>query len=442
MIGAPRILYALGQNNILFFNKQISTVDKKGEPRFALYLTSAIVLVSLFLRDLNAIAPLLTMFFLITYAMINVVVLIEQGLGQLSFRPTLRVPFLVPLLGAIGCFFVMFIVNPMVAFISLGLIVAMYVYLTKLKNLETDDGDTRSGIFNSLAEWSAKVVGNLPDANERGWQPNLLVPAQSTNDVVRSYKTLFNLARPKGSVKILGFAQNGEGKKMAKRLPELCNYFVEQGISANSAIVENVDYRTGVLTSMQSLKASFFTPNTVFLSLTDDDYLDKDVEIVLSKCKEYGFGAYLFVPFRKVGLGLEKTINLWIDIREVDRDLKFRVDNINLGLLTAYLLKINWHAKMNIIILINTTENQEEEEKAAQKYMERLITLSRMPSDAINLYYEGDIQAVVDDVPYADLNILTLESDKIDIELIRQQGEGLETSCLYTIDSGSENALA
>lgn len=442
LIGAPRILYALGQNNILFFNKQISTVDKKGEPRFALYLTSAIVLVSLFLRDLNAIAPLLTMFFLITYAMINVVVLIEQGLGQLSFRPTLRVPFLVPLLGAIGCFFVMFIVNPMVAFISLGLIVAMYVYLTKLKNLETDDGDTRSGIFNSLAEWSAKVVGNLPDANERGWQPNLLVPAQSTNDVVRSYKTLFNLARPKGSVKILGFAQNGEGKKMAKRLPELCNYFVEQGISANSAIVENVDYRTGVLTSMQSLKASFFTPNTVFLSLTDDDYLDKDVEIVLSKCKEYGFGAYLFVPFRKVGLGLEKTINLWIDIREVDRDLKFRVDNINLGLLTAYLLKINWHAKMNIIILINTTENQEEEEKAAQKYMERLITLSRMPSDAINLYYEGDIQAVVDDVPYADLNILTLESDKIDIELIRQQGEGLETSCLYTIDSGSENALA
>ena len=142
LIGAPRILFALGQNNILFLNHKLSEVDKKGEPKFALYLTAVLVLLSLFLRDLNAIAPLLTMFFLITYTMINVVVLIEQGLGQLSFRPTLRVPFIVPLLGAVGCFFVMFIVNPMVAFISIVLIVAMYIYLTTLKNLETEDGDT------------------------------------------------------------------------------------------------------------------------------------------------------------------------------------------------------------------------------------------------------------------------------------------------------------
>ena len=44
-------------------------------------VTGGIVLATLMLRDLNAIAPLITMFFLITYAMLNVVVLIEQGLG-------------------------------------------------------------------------------------------------------------------------------------------------------------------------------------------------------------------------------------------------------------------------------------------------------------------------------------------------------------------------
>lgn len=32
-------------------------------------------------HDLNALAPLVTMFFLITYRMLNVVVLIEQSLG-------------------------------------------------------------------------------------------------------------------------------------------------------------------------------------------------------------------------------------------------------------------------------------------------------------------------------------------------------------------------
>ena len=45
------------------------------------------VFLALLLRDLNAIAPLVTLFFLITYAMINVVVIIEQNLGLISFRP-------------------------------------------------------------------------------------------------------------------------------------------------------------------------------------------------------------------------------------------------------------------------------------------------------------------------------------------------------------------
>ena len=48
------------------------------------------VFLALLLRDLNAIAPLVTLFFLITYAMINVVVIIEQNLGLISFRPLFR----------------------------------------------------------------------------------------------------------------------------------------------------------------------------------------------------------------------------------------------------------------------------------------------------------------------------------------------------------------
>ena len=442
LVGAPRILQALGQNNILIYNKKIAEVDKRGEPKFAFYFTCVVVVLSLLMRDLNAIAPLLTMFFLITYAMINVVVLIEQGLGQISFRPTLKVPIIVPLLGAMGCFFVMFIINATVGMISIGLVLAMYVYLTKRKHLENKEGDTRSGMFNALAEWSAKVVSKLPEANERAWQPNLLVPAQSVNDVVRSYKTIYNLARPKGSVKILGFSENGAEGKMAKRLPELCEYFMEMDISANSAIVESVDYRTGVLTCMQGLKSSFFTPNTLFLSLTDDQKFDEDVHIFLTKAKEYGFGTYLYIPFRKVGLGLEKTINLWIDIRKINRDVKFKVVDFNLGLLTAYLLKRNWKARLNIITIMKDSKNPGGEKVSAKAFMNKLMTLSRMPKDTQIHYVKGDMAQAISNMPYADLNILALRSDVVDMKKIRQQSETFETSILYTIDSGMENALA
>ena len=443
LVGAPRILQALGQNHILVYNEKLAKTDDRGEPKFSFYFTCIVILFSLLMRDLNAIAPILTMFFLITYAMINMVVLIEQGLGQISFRPTLKVPMIIPLLGAIGCFFVMFIINSTVGLIAICLVVAMYVYLTQRINLDNREGDTRSGMFNSLAEWSAKVVSRLPEANERSWQPNLLVPAQDVNDIVRSYRTIYNLARPKGSVKILGFLTGKTGVKMKKRLPDLCAYFREQNISANSAVIECKDYQASVLNSIQSLKASFFTPNVLFLSLTEFREDDGNVAILLQKSKEYGFGSYLFVPYRKVGLGLEKTINLWIDLRTVNRELKYKVEHFNLSLLTAYLLQRNWHAKLKIFGILNSNEENLEQEKIwAAKYMNRLMILARMIHKAEIIFVKDDYEKEIEELHYADLNIFSLKSGEIDMDKIRQQSEIFETSLLYTLDSGSENALA
>ncbi|MCF8246035.1 MAG: amino acid permease [Saprospiraceae bacterium] len=439
LVGAPRILQALGQNNILFMNKKLASTDKKGEPKFALYFTTVIVLLSLLLRDLNAIAPLLTMFFLITYAMINVVVLVEQGLGQISFRPTLKVPIIVPLLGAIGCFFVMFIINATVGLVSIALVLAMYVYLSKQKNLETEEGDTRSGMFNSLAEWSAKVVSRLPEASERAWQPNLLVPAQTINDVVRCYKSLYNLSRPKGSVKILGFdtGNSAYAKKMRERLPELCDYFMEQNISASSAMVEAESFRSGVLTCMQGLMASFFTPNTLFLSLTDETDRDEDFKVLIDKARQYGLGSYLYMPYKKVGLGLEKTLNLWLDLRHLDFDVEHKIEDKNLGLLTAYLLHRNWKGKLNFIAKLDDTIDEE----VATAFLKKLSILARIPN-AQMYFVQGNAETAGPDAPHADLNILIMKPGEVDMDAIRRRIDALETSCLFTMDGGGENALA
>lgn len=463
LVGAPRILQALGQNQILFFNDKLTKLDKKGEPRVALMITVVIVTVALLMRDLNAIAPLITMFFMITYAMINVVVLVEQSLGQISFRPTLRVPIIVPLLGTLGCFFVMFIINPVFGLISIGIVVGVYVFLVK-RNLKTIHGDTRSGMFNSLAEWAAKVVNKLPDAPERTWQPNLLLPAKDTNDIMRSYRMIYSVVNPKGSIKILGFTTSLEGDKLNVRLQELAAYFQEQDISARAATVESETYLAGVLTGMQSLKAAFFRPNILFLSLTDDETEDKETAILLQQARIYKMGAMLYVPYRKVGLGLEKTINLWIYFNNLDDFSDYRVEDINIALLVAYLLKRNWKARLNVITVLTEFDEKEKElsENLAKKYMQKLFILARIPSDVHTYYFfnnffvddkpiEGENESRIKDsktaasldneVPIADINIFALRGDRIDMQRIRERVNSLETSCLYTLDSGIENAL-
>jgi len=144
IVGAPRILQALGEHRIFPGGAIFAKLAKDGEPRNAIMLTGGIVLVTLMVRDLNTIAPLITMFFLITYMMINLVVFIEQGMDMISFRPTFRIPRFVPVLGTAGCLFTMFIINPTFGLIALGFVIVTYLYLTNRK-LKVPYGDMRSG---------------------------------------------------------------------------------------------------------------------------------------------------------------------------------------------------------------------------------------------------------------------------------------------------------
>ena len=114
-------------------------------------ITGGIVLATLLVRDLNTIAPLITMFFLITYAMLNVVVLIEQSLGLVSFRPLFRVPRIVSVLGLVGSVFAMFIINPTISLVA----VVFYGVLTK-RRMDAPFEDIRSGLFVTFSEWAAK----------------------------------------------------------------------------------------------------------------------------------------------------------------------------------------------------------------------------------------------------------------------------------------------
>jgi len=74
--------------------------------------------------------------------------------------------------------------------------------------------------------------------------------------------------------------------------------------------------------------------------------------------------------------------------------------------------------------------------------MQKLIILARIPRDSNVLFVNPNLDQALEDLPRADLNILTLRADKIDMQKIRAQLSVFETSTLYTLDSGLENALA
>ncbi len=434
-VGAPRILLALGEKNILPKSTFLAKTNRKGEPFNAMLITAAIVLVGLSLRDLNTIAPLITMFFMITYAMVNIVALIEQSLALPSFRPTLKVPIIVPLIGALGSLTVMFIISSPVALASIILIVVFYFYLIK-KKLKSEAGDSRSGLFTALAEWSTKKTTELSPTREvRSWRPDLLIPIAAPKEIRSCFKLIETIVAPKGSVKFL--ALKNEDKDLSDRLseflPEVSKRLKKQNIATNYTYVQGDDISETLRISMQSLNAAFFKPNTLFLTVNGNADMKNAYVKLIDVAKQNGYGVLLYIPFENVGLSLEKDITLWLKGFDKNWKTNFDLNNNDLAILLALLLKKNWRGNLHVKVANDGAIAKEED-------IQLLNDLIRFPVSTTVTAYQVDNERSLLKQNVADINILSLPESK-DLDVMTSMVNDTRTSAIFCMDSCNENAM-
>ena len=435
-VGAPRILLALGEKRILPKSKFLSETNKKGEPINAMVITAIIVLIGLSLRDLNTVAPLITMFFMITYAMVNVVALIEQSLALPSFRPTLKIPLLIPLIGAFGSMTVMFIINAAVALASLVLIVLFYLYLVK-KKLKSEAGDSRSGLFTALAEWATKKTTELSPTREvRSWRPDLLIPVTKPKEIRSSFKLIESIVAPKGSVKFLALKNLDKDiqDKMVTFLPEVSNRLKKQNIATSYTYVLGEDFVETLKISMQSLNAAFFKPNTLFLSLNINDKFNQSYHKIIETAEQNGYAVLLYVPFENVGLSLEKDISLWLKDFSPEWKTNYDIKNNDLAILTSLLLLKNWRGNLMVKVGLDGIAVKTAEDI---KFLNDLV---RFPDSTKLESYKLEMEEELLKKNSTDINIIGLPKDKNIQELIDLVNL-TRTSALFCLDSKSENAV-
>ena len=435
IVGAPRILQALGTHNVLPRGEWLSTRRPDGEPQNAMVVTAGIVLLALALRDLNAIAPLITMFFLITYMMINVVVFFEQSLDLVSFRPLLRIPMVVSLVGLVGCLFAMFIINPVFSLISLTLVAGAYALMAR-RTLNAPYGDVRSGMFISIAEWAAKKVWELPTRQERAWKPNFLVAVQDPEALRGSFLFLQDLTFPKGSVQLVGLYPRGESSRMEAQLESLAQDFRGRRVFANWIALESETFNQGLLSGIQSSRGSFPRPNIVFLRMPAKAEEMENYERVIEKAKGHDLGTLLYAPHPRAGLGRRCFVNVWVRSRSPDWSISMDIGNLDLSLLLTIKLRRNWRAKVRLLMCIE----KEEERKQAEFFLRELLNLARLPDVEI-IIHVGPFLPFLSQAPQGDLNILGMEQEP-HFDFVQKVVDETGATCIFVRDSGQESALA
>ncbi|MBD0776331.1 Na-K-Cl cotransporter [Maribacter sp. ANRC-HE7] len=435
LVGSSRILFAMGEHRVLPYGDFLSGKSTNGQPRNAMVVTGVIIFATMLLRDLNAIAPLVTLFFLITYAMINIVVIIEQRLGLISYRPIFKVYKWIPWLGLSSSVLAMFIINPTISLVSISIVFVVYWFLAR-QNLETPFEDVRSGLFVSFAEWAAKHTWGMKSMQQRAWKPNLMVPIRDIHGAKGNFQFLRNIAKPKGSIKLLGIEPFSEKTGFRDELANLSESFRKKGVFSSWTVIHSDDFAQGVNYGNQALQGAFFKPNIVFLNLQEHDDYETELRPVIKECIRLEIGVLLYLSHPMAQLGQRNMINVWVRDRKDNWDLGWDIGNLDLSILVAYKLKKNWDANIRLIIVID----EEGEKENAQQFLLTLINLARLP-ETLTEVYVGSFKEIVEKSPVADLNIFGMEGN-LQFEFVKEISAKTGSSCLFVKDSGHESILA
>ncbi|MCH9662797.1 MAG: amino acid permease [Gammaproteobacteria bacterium] len=450
LIAAPRILMAMGQDKLIPLSRFWAIRSKKGEPRLALIFTGILVLTSLLLWDLNSIASLLTMFFLITYGTINLAVFIEKLVDSPSFRPSFKIPLFVPLLGGIWCIVIMFLINQAFAVVSY-LFVAIVYLLEMRRNLKSSWGDVRSGFFNMVAEWASKTAAKLPQG-QKNWKPNFMIPIEDPSTYTNQIGFIRDIVFPKGTLRLFSICATGDSikdkiqktfssifkkklekekektKQYSESLQKLATPLQKEGLFVAYRVLETENFLEGFNIVTQIMKGMFFPPNIVFLTISEKKEKIDNLMNMINVAIRAQLGIVLLYLHPKSAFGNKGNINIW---------LREGSPNLTLSILTAMLIERNWNGNIRLISVIDSLS----EEKKRYQHLEKMAELARMPRHTIKQVLIGDFDEQFENPPDGDLNIFGTSHD-VNMESIHHLVKISKTSCLFVKESGRESFIA
>lgn len=381
ILGAPRTLEALIDDQVLPAIPQKLFGLRISRSSVAHLFSTAVALAAVGLGDLNAVAPILTMFFLTTYGMVNLVAGLEQVSGAPSYRPSIRVPWYVSIGGALGCIWVMSLINFWAALAALVIEAAVYLGLRR-RSLTASWGDLRYGALLSLSRATLLRLRRLP-VDPRNWRPHILVfgdDAAAQLDLLR-FASWLNQKRG-----ILTFCQLRIG-----RLDELAAAAREATLEAQR-LLDSEDiiafaetevvpgYREGVLAVAQANGIAGLASNTVMFGWPDDRASLVDQLGIVRQAEYLGKSAIICrITPRRWSSRLQR-IDVWWGGLDSNGDML---------LLFAYLISVNpeWrHATLHV----KTVASNEMTFEKTKRSLEELIVRCRIKAEPHVLIREGE----------------------------------------------------
>lgn len=421
---APRTLQALGGDASFpaaRVNGWLSAgIGAVNEPRNATLVTGGIAIVIVLLGNVDFVARLISMFFMVTYGALCAISFLEHFAARPSYRPSFRSRWYISLFGALMCLLMMFQMDPLFAVLAVVVMVSLYRVIRRSKGGTGDDlAEMFQGAMTQLTRFlNIRLQGQARGVSRDEWRPSVIMVNENTFGRRAPLAFLGWLCHRYGFGTYLHFVPGRlegatflESQSLKQRLVQLAQ---AQGSTVYMDTIVSPSMTSALAQSLQVPGVSGMSNNTVLFEFARGDE-PAAAERVAERCL---FAAHtrmtlLVLRHGENFFGNRRAIHVWLTWNDSY--------NANLMILLSYILlgHPDWRAA-EIRVYVALPEGRLDEQRGQ---LRALMAEGRLPVSEKNVRFltvdsQADYAALVEHLSCdADLVVFGF-----DLEGLRERG--------------------
>jgi len=413
---APRTLQALASDKIIpnrGINAFLSKETKKGEPFNATVITILIALFFLMVGDINMVAQIISMFFMVTYGAICSISFLQHFAADPSYRPAFKSRWYVSLLGAVLCFYMMFKMNAMYALSALLIMVLIYVGITYFSPNKQGMVKIFQGVIYQLSRQLQVFLQKADKEDINTWRPSLICISDDSFKRTAAFELMRWISHRYGFGTYLHYIKGYVSRETNKNAHEMLARLIEKAeISKSNMYLDTIispSYTTAIAQSIQLPSVSGKESNMFMFEYSKTlgpctDLIMDNMPLVSAT----DFDICVLASTEK-GFGYHNEIHIWITQGDFD--------NASLMILMSFVIMghRDWQgAEIKIFAIHPKDELTNQREKLLDQIKEGRLPISPNNVELIEKDQETNSRVIINKRSVgADLTIIGFNSEAV-----------------------------
>ncbi len=418
---APRTLQALARDEA-FPSKRINRWlskdrEKDGEPFNASIVTCVIAFIFVSLGNVNAVAEIISMFFLVTYGSLSLISFLHHFGSSPAYRPTFKSRWYISLTGFVFAVWVMFQINTPYAILAIIIMVFIYLYIS---HYHKDRSGIESIFTNTIFQLNRNLQVSLQKSSKKmaeskyDWRPSAICFSKDSFDRMTAFNVLDWISHKYGFGTYIHLVDGYYSRKTRQEAREIQEKLIARSAKFNSHVyvdtIISPSYTSAISQIIQIKGIAGMENNMVIFEFDKDD--PGNLPVILDNfalVRAGNFDVLLVGSSRKPKLPGD-DIHIWINGNDSE--------NANLMIMLGFIILGHPEWKQSNIRIFEITNKLKHDE--TKERMADLLDTGRLPIT------EKNVEIIILEESQSIKEIINQRSAEAGLSIIGFRGEKIK----------------